>query len=218
MQPGEPSLELARFIVAQPGIELAGIMGYEGHLLTLPDLAEKRERIFAALGQLTATKALLESHGIACPIVSAAGTGSYQITTEVPGITEVQAGGAAYMDVFYREKCQVADLEYAMTVLATVVSRPTPERAIMDAGRKTMNIEIQTPEVLGRNDIRVVRLSAEHGQLELSPSAQDLKIGDRLEIVPGYGDLTTVLHDQFYGFRQGRLECVWPILGRGKLQ
>ena len=122
------------------------------------------------------------------------------------------------MDVFYREKCQVADLEYAMTVLATVVSRPTPERAIMDAGRKTMNIEIQTPEVLGRNDIRVVRLSAEHGQLELSPSAQDLKIGDRLEIVPGYGDLTTVLHDQFYGFRQGRLECVWPILGRGKLQ
>jgi D-serine deaminase-like pyridoxal phosphate-dependent protein len=121
------------------------------------------------------------------------------------------------MDAFYRHKCQVPDLGYALTVVTTVVSRPAPERAIIDAGRKTLNIEVHTPLVVGRDDIHVERLSAEHGQLRLDPSAQGLKIGDRLELVPGYADLTTVLHDQFYCFRKDRLTAIWPIEGRGKL-
>ena len=62
----------------------------------------------------------------------------------------------------------------------------------------------------------VSRLST--AKLELEPSAQDLKIGDRLEIIPGYSDMTTVLHDQFYGFRGEQLEVIWPLEGRGRLQ
>lgn len=221
--PSEPALALARQVAALPGIELVGIMGYEGHLLTLEDPAEKRGKIHAALGQLTATAELLRAAGIPCPIVSVGGTGSYQVTVDVPGITEIQAGGAVYMDAFYRQACHVAELGYAMTVLTTIVSRPTPERAIIDAGRKTLNIEIHTPLVMGpggreRDDVRVVRLSAEHGQLELSGEARGLKIGDRIELIPGYGDLTTMLHDEMYGFRNGKLEVVWPIVGRGKLR
>lgn len=220
---GEPALALAQAVSALEGIEFVGIMGYEGHLLTIEDQAEKSRQIHAALGQLVATAELLRAAGIPCPIVSVAGTGSYQITAGVPGITEIQAGGAVYMDAFYRQKCHVMGLEYAMTVLTTIVSRPTPERAIIDAGRKTLNIEVHTPLVLGsagqpRDDIRVVRLSAEHGQLELSGPAQSLGIGDRLELIPGYGDLTTMLHDEMYGFRKGKLEVVWPIVGRGKLR
>ena len=64
----------------------------------------------------------------------------------------------------------------------------------------------------------VVKLSAEHGELKLSGDAQSLKIGDKIEIIPGYADFTTVLHDLFYGFRDDRLDVVWPIQGRGKLQ
>ncbi len=221
--PGAPTLELARKVAALPGIELAGIMGYEGHLLTLEDPAEKSRQIHAALGQLVQTAQLLRASGLPCPIVSAGGTGSYQISAAVPGITELQAGGAVYMDVFYRHKCQVAGLSYAMTVLSTIVSRPTPQRAIVDAGRKTLNIEIHPPAVLGpgnseRSDIRVVRLSAEHGELELLSDARSLAIGDRVELIPGYGDLTTMLHDEMYGFRGDRLEVIWPILARGKLR
>lgn len=220
---GEATLELARKVAALPGIELAGIMGYEGHLLTLEDTAEKSRQIHAALGQLVATAGLLRAAGLPCPIVSAGGTGSYQISAAVPGITEMQAGGAVYMDVFYRHKCQVSGLSYAMTVLTTIVSRPTPGRAIVDAGRKTLNIEIHPPAVLGpgnseRSDIRVVRLSAEHGELELFDQTRSLSIGDRVELIPGYGDLTTMLHDKMYGFRGDRLEDIWPILARGKLQ
>lgn len=215
--PGEPTLKLARQLGELSGIELAGIMGYEGHLLTLDDPAEKTERIREALGSLVETKKLLEQNGIACPIVSCAGTGSYLYAAQQPGVTELQAGGAIFMDAFYRYKCQVPDLNYAMTVLATVVGRPAPERAIIDAGRKTMNTEVHTPLVLGRDDMRIKRLSAEHGELELDPSAQGLKIGDRLELIPGYADLTTVLHNQFYCFRGGRLADIWPVEARGKL-
>jgi 3-hydroxy-D-aspartate aldolase len=103
-------------------------------------------------------------------------------------------------------------------VLATVVSRPTLERAILDSGRKTLNPDIAMPVVAGHDDATVKRLSAEHLELTLGPKSQDLKIGDKVELVVGYGDFTTVLHDEFHGFRGDRLEVVWPILGRGKLQ
>ena len=109
------------------------------------------------------------------------------------------------------------DFDFALSVVATIVSRPTPERAIIDAGRKTMHGDFQPPFVIGRDDIRVVRLSAEHGELELAPSAQDLRIGDRVELVPGYADLTTVLHNQYYCFRGDRLVDIWPIEARGRL-
>jgi D-serine deaminase-like pyridoxal phosphate-dependent protein len=216
--PGAATLELAKFIVRQPGVRLAGIMGYEGHLLTLEDPSVKAQQIHAALESLVETKHLLEREGIPCPIVSCAGTGSYLYAARHPGITELQAGGAIFMDAFYRHKCQVPDLGYALTVLTTVVSRPAPDRAIIDAGRKTMNIEVQTPLVKGREGLTVTRLSAEHGELRVDPSAGPLRIGDRLEIIPGYADLTTVLHDHFYAFRDGKLESIMPIEARGRLQ
>ena len=84
-------------------------------------------------------------------------------------------------------------------------------------GRKTLNIEVAMPRALGREGIEVVRLSAEHGELRLSPTRRNLRIGDRLELLPGYADLTTVLHDEFYGFRRGRLEAILPIEARGKI-
>lgn len=215
--PGGPTLELARKLIELPGIAFSGIMGYEGHLLTVANADQKAEQIRQALGTLVEVKNTLEAADIACPIVSCAGTGSYLYAARQPGVTELQAGGAIFMDAFYRHQCQVPDLGFALTVMATVVSRPTPERAIIDAGRKTMHGDFQPPFVLGRDDVRVARLSAEHGELELDPSAQSLRIGDRLELVPGYADLTTVLHNHYYCFRGGKLVAIWPIEARGKL-
>lgn len=216
--PGPGTVALAQQIAATPGLTFAGIMGYEGHLLTIADPREKADKIHAALELLIDVRRRLVEAGLPCPIVSCAGTGSYLISITHPGITEVQAGGAIFMDVFYRKKCQVPDLGYALTVPVTVVGRPTAERAIIDAGRKTLNVEVETPQVLGRDDIVVKRLSAEHGELELAPSAQGLKIGDRLALVPGYADLTVALHNDFYCFRDGRLEGVWPVEARGRVQ
>ena len=74
------------------------------------------------------------------------------------------------------------------------------------------------PEVVGHDDVSVESLSAEHGTLRLAPGAEPLEIGDWLELIPGYSDLTTVLHDEMYALRGGRLEQVIRIEGRGKIR
>ncbi len=218
IRPGSDTLALAQAIDKLEGVELAGIMGYEGHLLTISDLVEKEEKIRSAMKVLVGCAESIRAAGIACDIVSAGGTGSFHITAQCPGITELQAGGGIFMDPFYRNTCQVKDLEYALTVLATVVSRPQLDRAVLDCGRKTMNPDIHMPVLAGEHDAEVVRLSAEHCELKLGTKSQGLQIGDKVELVVGYGDFTTVLHDEFFGFRKNQLETVWPILGRGKLQ
>ena len=216
--PLEPTLKLARQLKALPGIELAGIMGYEGHLLALEDAEEKDTRIHEALDQLVQTADLLRTEGIPCEIVSCGGTGSYLISATHPGITELQAGGAIFMDQFYRDACKIDNLDFALTLVVTVVGRPAADRAIIDAGRKSIHQDSNPCVVVGRADIHVRSLSAEHGDLELAPSAADLKIGDRLEMIPGYSDMTTVLHNQFHGFRGNQRELVWPLEARGHLQ
>ena len=216
--PGKPAVELARQVHELPGLTLAGIMGYEGHLLTLEDGDEKAAKILAALKILTDTADQIREAGLPCSIVSCGGTGSFKYSVGAPGITEMQAGGGMFMDAFYRYGCHISDWKYALTVLTTIVSRPAPDRAIIDAGRKTMDGWVHKPLVFERDDIHVQSLSAEHGALKLDPTAQHLKIGDRLEIIPGYSDLTCVLHDNFLGFRGDTLEVIWPLEGRGRLQ
>ena len=216
--PGEQTVSLAKRLAELPGLTFSGIMGYEGHLLTVEDQQEKTTRIHEALDTLVECKSDIESVGIDCEIVSCGGTGSYFISVLHPGITEVQAGGGIFMDAFYRNICQVPELQYAVTVTTTVVSRPTRDRAIIDAGRKTLNQELHKPLVAGRQDITVEQLSAEHGRLDLLDTAQDLKIGDRLELIPGYVDFTNMLHNFFYVFRDNRLEAIWPIEARGMVR
>ncbi len=215
---GEPSVALARTVHELPGLTLAGIMGYEGHLLMLEDGPDKATAIHSALQLLTDTATQIRDAGLPCEIVSCGGTGSFKYSVQAPGITEMQAGGGMFMDAFYRYGCHIADWKYALTILTTIVSRPAPDRAIIDAGRKTMDGWVHKPLVFGRDDITVDSLSAEHGALKLAPSAQDLRIGDRLEIIPGYSDLTCVLHDNFLAFRGDKLEAIWPLEGRGRLQ
>ena len=116
------------------------------------------------------------------------------------------------MDAFYRQACSITDLQHALTVQTTVVSLPTPGRAIIDAGHKTMNMTIHSPYVHDRPDLTVAWLSAEHGAITRSPDGGPLSIGQQLELIPGYGDLTNMLHPCFYGFRNGQLEQLIPIV------
>lgn len=217
-RPGRDTFELAAAISKLKGVKFAGIMGYEGHLLRIDDPNEKRQRIQEALGVLSDCAEKLQASGLPCTIVSAGGTGSYQIAANCPGITELQAGGGIFADPFYSQSCHVDGLESSLTVLATVVSRPALDRAVLDSGRKTLNPDAQPPIVKGWPDAEIKRLSAEHCELTLGPLSQNLKIGDKVELIVGYADFTTVLHENFWGFRGDRLEVVWPILGRGKLQ
>src|SRR4029077_16724608 len=149
VSPGRDTLELAQAIDRLTGVKLAGIMGYEGHLLQIAEPAEKEHKIRENMALLVGCKEQLVKSGIACDIVSAGGTGSYQYTVKCPGVTEVQGGGGIFMDPYYRVKREVRELDYALTLRPTVVSPPTLERAVLDAGRKTMNPDVAMPVVAG---------------------------------------------------------------------
>ncbi len=218
IRPGRDTLDLAEAIERLDGVQMVGLMGYEGHLHQVSDPKEKRAKIDEAMGVLQYCRDGLTKKGICCDIVSAAGTGSYQFTAEHPVVTELQCGGGIFGDPKYTDDYGVSGLEPALTILTTVVSRTRIERAIVDAGRKAVNGDMRMPRVKGFPDAKVVQLSAEHGWIDVGQDAQDLKIGDKVELIVGYADFTTVLHDTFHVFRDERLEAVWPISARGALQ
>ncbi len=160
-------------------------------------------------------KQYVESHGIPMPIISGGGTGTYTITGRMPGITEIQAGSYATNDAKY--KSVGADFANALTLLATVISRPTPDRAVIDAGMKAMTHEFGMPTVLVEG-ATIIGLSEEHGKLAVTDEARSLKVGDKIELIPSHGCTTINLHDNFYVMEDERLKDVWPIVGRGKFQ
>ncbi len=218
IRPGRDTYDLAEAIDRLPGVEMVGLMGYEGHLHQVADPTEKRAKINEAMGVLEYCRDGLTKKGIRCDVVSAAGTGSYQFTADHPAVTELQCGGGIFGDPKYTGQYGVTGLEPALTVLTTVVSRTKLERAIVDAGRKAVNGDMCMPLVKGFTNANVVQLSAEHGWIDVGPGSHDLKIGDKIELIVGYADFTTVLHDEFCVFRGDRLEAVWPIAARGMLQ
>lgn len=223
IRPGSDTRELARGVSTLPHIDLVGIMGYEGHLLTLSE-PEKSVKIAGAMAILGETREMFRREGFCCDIVSSSGTGSYQLTIHSPHITETQAGGGIFGDPFYLQRCGVTGLAPALQLLATCVSRPKLERAVLDTGRKALHPDIHPPTIAriagGRplTDALKPNVSAEHLTLELGPDSQNLKIGDKVILIPGYCDHTNVLHDFFFGIRHERVECVWPLVARGCLQ
>ena len=138
-----------------------------------------------------------------CRIISAGGSGSYQYTADIAGITEIQAGGGIFACQYYTQNVpgRRATCPH-LSVLATVVSRPARDRAILDIGQKSIS-QHQTPPVLrDYPDCRVTGLSAEHATIAVD-SQNDLPIGEKVHVVPGYSDFTFVLHDRVLGFATG---------------
>ncbi len=212
--PGAAALDLARAISDEPGLLFKGLMGYEGHVLELTPPAAKEQACHKALTALVDTRDLLEDHGFEVEIVSAGGTGSYEISARYDGLTELQAGGGIFMDLMYRDTCNVSSLEPALTVLATVTSRAS-DRVVVDSGFKTLSSYHHAPEVLHRNDLTLRYLSAEHGVFDIVPGQDGPALGEKIELLVGYSDSTTMLHEDFVGIRDGRVEELFAISARG---
>jgi D-serine deaminase-like pyridoxal phosphate-dependent protein len=213
--PGPPAMELARRIVNSDGLRFEGLLGYEGHTVMLPDPQQRRALTEASLKLLVDTAALLRNAGIAAPIVSSGGTGTYFITGRYPGITEIEPGSYVTMDSQYRDTVGI-DFACALTVLATVISAPGPDRAEIDAGLKTLTRDFGLPAVLAPAGWELVGLAEEHGHLRRR-GGPALQPGDKVEIVPNHGCTTINLHDEYHVIRGGILEAVWPIAARGKI-
>jgi D-serine deaminase-like pyridoxal phosphate-dependent protein len=210
--PGRDALALARRAAAAAGLELRGVMGYEGHAQPIRDQAERRSTARNAMRRLVATADLLRTAGLACPIVSAGGTGTYDVSGRVDGVTEIQAGSYALMDTDY---VQVGvPFEHAFHVLGTVISRPAPDRCVADCGHKAATKDHGYPAVRGIDGAAVTALNDEHAVIAI-PSGTRLEIGDRIELLPSHTDPTVNLHDVFYVVEGDSVVDVWPISARG---
>ncbi len=211
--PGEPTLALARSIENADGIRLVGIMGWEGHTTAITDICGRETEIRAAVGRLVAAAEELREFGHQIDIVSAGGTATYMFSSQVTGVTEIQAGGGIYGDRTYVTRWD-APVECSLVGLVTVISRPTSTRIVTDAGRKALNPDMAGPLPRNLPNVKSYSLHAEHGVIALSEPADTPRVGDKIEIMVGYGDWTVFLHDEVFGHRNGRVEEVWTIAPR----
>lgn len=217
IDPGPPAVALAQAVAKAPGLELNGLCGYEGHLQAVADLEERTTVAREAMGTVTATAEAIRKEGLPIDIVSAGGTGTYNITGDYPGVTEVQAGSYVLMDAAYRKVLQ--DFDVAGTVLASVISRGAPDRAVLDCGMKALSSDQWPPLVVGLPGMEVGGISDEHLSVRLTDSdSRQLRPGDQVELVPGHNDTTVHLHSHLFAMRGGQLETVWEVAGRGRIR
>ena len=212
VEPGEAVVTLARQAAQSGGITLRGVMGYEGHLQPIRNRAERESRTRKAMGGLVNAARMIRDSSLPCEIVSAGGTGTYDISGRIEGITEIQAGSYALMDTDYAEVG--VPFEQAFWVLGTVVSRPTRDRCVADCGHKSMTKDHSLPGVRSIEGAKVTSLNDEHATIALPPEST-IAIGDRVELVPSHIDPTINLHDVFYVVEGEKVVDVWPIAARG---
>jgi D-serine deaminase-like pyridoxal phosphate-dependent protein len=209
---GEPALALAKRAHETDGVRLHGLMGYEGHVVGLENREEREARAAKAMDRLLETANLVRAAGLPCDIVSAGGTGTFDITGVMDGITEVQAGSYVLMDTAYAKLG--TPFEQAFTILSTVLSRPRSDLCATDAGLKACAVDHGNPELKDVDGGSVLFLSDEHCSISLPPDSS-IAPGDRIELWPSHIDPTINLHDALFACNGDDVFEVWPIAARG---
>jgi D-serine deaminase-like pyridoxal phosphate-dependent protein len=213
-QSPEETVALARRLRASR-VAYRGVMGYEGHAVLVPDAAKRKSLAEAALAELSRHVEALRAAGLAPEIVSAGGTGTYDLTGSAPFVTEIQAGSYVFMDGAYRKVR--SDFECALTVLVTVL-HVRGRLVITDCGMKALSHEFGMPEG-ATLPLKCVGLSEEHGHVLVDEGADlELRPGDSFELLPSHGDTTINLHTEYHVVRGDRLVATWPIIARGKFR
>ncbi|MCL2060117.1 MAG: DSD1 family PLP-dependent enzyme [Oscillospiraceae bacterium] len=203
---------LAKLINSSDGLVFEGFQAYAGQLSHNLDKPERVSGVGDAVAKVGAIKKYLEDDGIAVAQISGAGTGTYNITGDNTIWTEIQAGSYVFMDTDYEQLG--LDFMKSLTVLATVIHK-RPGAAITDAGQKSCCITVGPPAIAGYPGL-FATLSEEHGKII---DAEDLlEYQQRVEYLPSHCCTTVNLHDRYYCVRDGALEAVWNIAGRGKTQ
>jgi D-serine deaminase-like pyridoxal phosphate-dependent protein len=218
VQPGEPALRLAQQVAGSKKLSLAGLMGYTGAASHTKGWENRRKRSSEDLEKLFDSVQLCRKNGIPVGIVTGGSTGTYNIDSEIEGITEMQVGSYVVMDTVYRTIGsknggeQFDDFGTALTVLSTVVSKTKPGRATVDAGNKSMARE--TDEVKALPGVKFASAGAEYGTLTWEDAEKDLKLGDRVELIVSNIDTSVNVFDRIFVCRGEQVTDVYSIMGR----
>jgi len=225
-QPGRATVELASRLSDLEGIEVTGVFTHEGHVYTQAhSMDEKRAMTHAACAALVETADLVRASGVPLTTVSVGSSGTFRFAVECANISEVRPGTYVFNDLSQLHQGAATPDDLAAFVVATVVGRPEATRAVIDAGSKVLTSDrllIADPAptygaVAGFPGARVSRLSEEHGVLEF-PVAADLRIGDRVAIVPNHICPVVNLADSVSVIAEGMLAERWAVAARGRVK
>jgi len=206
----EEALGLARPAHAAPGLELRGVQAYEGHCMLEPDRDTRIRLATEAMAYAASVKELLLADGLPAEVLSAGGTGTYNITGRHPAVTELQAGSYVFMDAFHGSL--VPGFAVSLTVLTTVLARHG-DTVIFDAGRKSVGIDFVLPPIQGY-DYQARYYAEEHALFDTDPGFP-AQIGDRARLICGYAPTTVNLHDVIFVTDGDQVADVWPVFPRG---
>ena len=224
VEPGEPVLRLAREVLQMPGLHFRGLMTHEGHVGRACDAEELAQLARRAGTDMVESAHLLRRHGITVDVVSVGSTPAAFSTTAVPGITEMRPGTYVFYDNASFRFGRVGPERCALRVLTTVISRPAADRAVVDAGSKTLAFDPPPPNRTGFGyvveypDAVIARLSEEHGVIDLPPSARTLRVGDRLHIIPNHVCPVVNLQDELFVVRGEAVVATWRVAARGRVR
>jgi len=219
VNPGQPVVELANRIAASKNLRFAGLHAYQGAAQHARTPAERRNAISKAAQQVRMTLEMLHEYGIKPEIVTGAGTGTYLHEAGSGIYNEIQPGSYIFMDADYNRNLgedgrPLRYFEQSLFVWTTVMSHAVPERAVVDAGLKALSVDSGMPLVADLPGVEFLRASDEHGVLRL-PVGTEVKVGDKIRLIPGHCDPTVNLYDWIVGVRGDKVESVWPITARG---
>jgi len=204
----EEALKLARAITKSPGLNYEGLTGYEGQCSLEPHKAKRESMARRAMTYFIGFADLLARNGIDSPMLSAAGTATWEVTASNPRITEIQPGSYASMDGYHHGL--EPRFKQGTTLISTVISR-RQDHIVTDAGKKTVGGSLA---VLKDYDYPIARYDEEHGIFDIYDPCP-LKVGDRVELLPGYTPFAVSYFDAYHVVEGGRVVDVWPILPRG---
>ncbi len=217
---GKPAADLARLIDDLPGLTFGGLQAYHGSAQHLRQPSERRKAIDGIVDKVNKTRAALQAEGLPCPAVTGGGTGTYPLEMASGIYTEIQVGSYIFMDADYGRNLDddgqpYRRFEQSLFVYATVMSRPGGSRVVVDAGLKAISMDSGPPLVHDMPGLEYVFKGDEHGIIRLPESGSSLHVGSKVLLVPGHCDPTVNMHDYYVGVRDGWVESVWPIGGRG---
>jgi len=225
--PGAATVDLARSVATAPGLRFGGVCAHEGFTYGLPDREERTAAARAGAEVLTATAEALAAAGVPPARVSVGATPGIDALAMVPGVTEIRPGNYVFYDAMQVGLGVVSLDRCALHVLVTVVSHAARDRAVVDAGSKTLTSDRgahgrESPgghgTIVGREDIRIERLSEEHGWLRLEEAGSDVEIGDTLEIVPVHACPVVNLAHELVIVRGGAVIDRWPVAAAGRVR
>lgn len=221
---GAPALQLAQAIAKCKHVQFAGLQAYAGQASHKNGFEARREMSRAIMQSAVDTRKMIEASGIPCPLLTGGSTGTYNIDSEVEGVNELQPGSFVFMDIDYariggRGDPVYRDFAHSLTVLTTVVSKPSATEVVVDGGLKAFSTDKPfKPEPVGIDGVEFGWGGDEHGKLNLAKASKSLVVGDRVEFVVPHCDPTVNLYDRMYGVRGKQVELSWKIAARGMSQ